>query len=101
MSAKRILVTGATGQQGGAVARQLLKQQGFAVRALTRDPAKPAAKLLAQQGAEVIRGDLDDTATIKLALEGAHGVFSVQNLMETAHNREFRQGKALADAAKA
>ena len=44
MNAKRILVTGATGQQDGAVARQLLKQQGFAVRALTRDPAKPAAK---------------------------------------------------------
>ena len=101
MSAKRILVTGATGQQGGAVARQLLKQQGFTVRALTRDPAKPAAKALAQQGAEVVRGDLEDTATIKRALEGVNGVFSVQSFMETGHEREVRHGKALADAAKA
>jgi uncharacterized protein YbjT (DUF2867 family) len=101
MKTKKILVTGATGKQGGAVARQLLKQTGFAVRALTRDPAKPAARALAESGAEVVRCDLDDLPALKRALEGVHGVFSVQNFYEAGYDREVRQGKTLADAAKA
>jgi len=101
MNTKTILVTGATGQQGGAVARQLLKQPGFAVRALTRDSAKPAARSLEQSGAEVVRGSLDDPASLRRALEGAYGVFSVQNFMEAGYEGEIRQGKQLADAAKA
>jgi uncharacterized protein YbjT (DUF2867 family) len=101
MNTKRILVTGATGQQGGAVARQLFKQPGFAVRALTRDTAKPAARTLAESGAEVVRGDLDDSLAVKRALEGVYGVFSVQNFMEAGYEGEIRQGKALADAARA
>jgi uncharacterized protein YbjT (DUF2867 family) len=101
MNTKRILVTGATGQQGGAVARNLLKQPGFIVRALTRDSAKPAARTLAQAGAELFKGDLDDPASLKRALEGTWGVFSVQSFMETGYDGEIRQGKALADAAKA
>ena len=101
MNNKTILVTGATGQQGGAVARHLLKQPGFAVRALTRDSSKPAARDLAQAGADIFRGDLDDPASVRRALEGAWGVFSVQNFMECGYDREIRQGKTLADAAKA
>lgn len=101
MNAKMILVTGATGQQGGAVARHLLKQPGFAVRALTRDSAKPAARALGQAGAELFQGDLDDAASLKRALQGTWGVFSVQTFMETGYDGEIRQGKALADAAKA
>jgi uncharacterized protein YbjT (DUF2867 family) len=101
MSAKTILVTGATGQQGGAVTRQLLKQPAFTVRALTRDSAKPAARALAQAGAEVIRGDLDDPASVRRAVEGVYGVFSVQNFMEAGYDGEIRQGKLIADAAKA
>src|ERR1035437_4263859 len=99
MSTKTILVTGATGQQGGAVARQLLKQPGFAVRALSRDTAKPAARAVAQNGAEIIQGDLEDLGSIRKALEGAYGVFSVQNFMEAGYDGEIRQGKQLADAA--
>jgi uncharacterized protein YbjT (DUF2867 family) len=68
---------------------------------LTRDSAKPAARALAKAGAEVVRGDLDDPASVRRALEGAWGVFSVQNFMETGYDGEIRQGKALADAAKA
>jgi uncharacterized protein YbjT (DUF2867 family) len=101
MNAKLILVTGATGQQGGAVARHLLKQPGFTVRALTRDSAKPAARTLAQAGAELFQGDLDDSASLKRSLQGTWGVFSVQNFMETGYDGEIRQGKALADGAKA
>jgi uncharacterized protein YbjT (DUF2867 family) len=101
MNTKTILVTGATGQQGGAVTRQLLKQPSFTVRALTRDPAKPAAQALAQSGAEVIQGDLSDPASMRRALEGAYGVFSVQNFMETGFDGEIKQGKHLADSAKA
>jgi uncharacterized protein YbjT (DUF2867 family) len=101
MSNKTILITGATGQQGGAVARRLLKQPGFGVRALTRDSAKPAARALAQAGTEIFRGDLDDPASVRGALAGIWGVFSVQNFMEAGYDGEIRQGKNLADEAKA
>lgn len=94
-----IVVSGATGQQGGAVARALL-DRGFRVRALTRNTEKPEAKSLAESGAEVVRGDLDDRSSIEAALEGAHGVFSVQQFFEAGLEGEVRQGKALADAAK-
>jgi len=67
----------------------------------TRDSAKPAARSLAQMGAEIARGDLDDSASISRAVEGAWGVFSVQNFMETGYDREIRQGRLLSDAAKA
>jgi uncharacterized protein YbjT (DUF2867 family) len=100
MSTKKIFVTGASGQQGGAVARHLLKQPGFTVRALTRDTTKAPARALAQVGAELIQGDLDNPASYQHALEGAYGVFSVQTFMESGCGGEVRQGKALADAAK-
>ena len=95
-----ILVSGATGQQGGAVARSLLKR-GFSVRALTRDPEKPEAQALAEGGAELARGDLEDRSSLEGALEGVYGVFSVQNFYEGGYEGEVRQGKTLADAAKA
>src|SRR5206468_1467099 len=77
--AKTILVTGATGQQGGSVLRALQKR-GFIVRALTRDPASPKAKALAEKGVEVVAGDLTDRASLDAALRGAHGAYSVQAL---------------------
>ena len=95
-----ILVSGATGQQGGAVARNLL-ERGFAVRALTRDPEKAAARELADLGAEVVSGDLEDRASIERVLDGVYGVFSVQKFLEAGVEGEVRQGVRLADAAKA
>ena len=62
-----ILVTGTTGKQGGAVVRALL-QAGRPVRALTRDPSSAAGKALAAQGVEVVKGDLNDTASLDAAL---------------------------------
>jgi uncharacterized protein YbjT (DUF2867 family) len=94
------LVTGATGRQGGAVARHLLKR-GHRVRALTRDPQKPAARALAEMGAEVLGGDLDDPPSVEQALEGVYGVFAVLNFWEAGYEREINQGTTLADAAKA
>lgn len=96
---KTILVTGATGQQGGATARQLLAK-GRRVRALTRKPEGAAAKALAQLGAEVVQGDLDDVASIRRALEGAWGVFAVQNTWEAGVEREEEQGKRIAELAR-
>ncbi|MBD0253410.1 MAG: NmrA/HSCARG family protein [Rubrobacter sp.] len=94
-----ILVSGATGQQGGSVARNLL-ERGFAVRALTRDTEKAAAKELADLGAEVVSGDLEDRASIERVLAGVYGVFSVQQFWEVGVEGEVRQGILLADAAK-
>ena len=98
---KAILVTGATGQQGGAVARQLLKS-GWKVLALVRDPNKDSAQALAQQGAELVRGDLTDRASLDEALRGVYGAYSVQNywLPEVGYEGEIKQGKLLADAAQ-
>lgn len=93
-----ILVTGATGTQGGAVARELL-ERGHAVRALTRAPGQSAARELAGAGAEVVEGDFDHPASLRPALEGTYGVFSVQNFWETGYDREVRQGKTVANAA--
>jgi uncharacterized protein YbjT (DUF2867 family) len=95
-----ILVCGATGKQGGAVARSL-HERGFRVRGLTRDPQKPEAQALADQGAEVVQGDMEDRSSMDRGLEGAYGVFSVQNFWETGYDGEVRQGKTVADAAKA
>jgi uncharacterized protein YbjT (DUF2867 family) len=99
-SNQTILVTGATGHQGGAVARHLLQRGNFTVRALVRDKNKPAAEALKQAGAELIEGDLNDRATLDRALLGVSGVFSVQGF-EDGLETEIRQGKTLADAAKA
>src|SRR4051812_4292432 len=95
-----ILVSGATGQQGGAVARSLLKR-GFPVRALIRDLEKSEARALAEGGAELVRGDLEDRSSLERALEGVYSVFSVQNFYEGGYEGEVRQGETLADAAKA
>jgi uncharacterized protein YbjT (DUF2867 family) len=93
-----ILVSGATGKQGGTTARNLL-ERGFAVRALTRDAEKAAARELADLGTEVVSGDLEDRASIERVLDGVYGLFSVQQFMETGV--EVRQGVLLADAARA
>ncbi len=94
-----ILVTGATGQQGGAVARELLAR-GHKVRAMTRNPDGPNAKALADLGATVVRGDLDDEASLDGALQGIWGVFGVQNSWEAGVEQEEVQGKRLAERAK-
>ena len=94
-----ILVTGATGNQGNAVARELLSK-GHKVRALTRKPEGEAAKELAALGAEVVKGDFDDVASLEAALEGAWGVFSVQNTWEGGVEKEIEQGVRLAELAK-
>lgn len=102
MNNKIIAVTGATGQQGGVVARKLLAE-GWQVRALTRDPNKPAARALADAGAEIVPGDMDSRSELDAAFQGAYGVFSVQNfwLPNVGFEGEIRQGKNVADAAKA
>jgi uncharacterized protein YbjT (DUF2867 family) len=102
MNNKIIAVTGATGQQGGAVARKLLAE-GWKVRALTRDLNKPAAQAFSQAGAELVAGDMDSRSELEAAFQGAHGVFSVQNywLPTVGFDGEIRQGKNVADAAKA
>ncbi|MCP4361027.1 MAG: NmrA family NAD(P)-binding protein [Chloroflexi bacterium] len=95
---KIILVTGATGQQGGATARHLLRN-GWSVRGLTRNSNSPAAQALAEIGVKVVQGDLDDRASLDSVLDGVYGVFSFPN-MASGIEGEVRQGKIVADAAK-
>ena len=93
---KTILITGATGQQGGAVLRHL-KGKGFKLRALTRNPDSDKAKAI---GVDVVKGDLNDEASLKAALAGVWGVFAVQNTWEAGVEGEEEQGKRLAELAK-
>ncbi|PCC69228.1 Uncharacterized conserved protein YbjT, contains NAD(P)-binding and DUF2867 domains [Nannocystis exedens] len=97
-----VLVTGATGRQGGAVARALLAR-GAPVRALVRDVEAAGARALRELGATLVRGDLDEPASLRAACAGARGVFSVQmpNLKNLEGDDERRQGKNLVDAARA
>lgn len=94
-----IVVTGATGRQGGAVARELIRK-GHRVRAMTRKPREAPARALAGLGAEVVTGDLDDADSLARALDGAWGVFGVQNTWEAGVEREEEQGKRLVDVAR-
>jgi uncharacterized protein YbjT (DUF2867 family) len=96
---KTVLVTGATGQQGGAVARELLGR-GHPVHAMTRHPEGDKARALAKLGATVVQGDLDDMASLEQALRGAWGVYAVQNTWEAGVQREEQQGKRLAELAR-
>jgi uncharacterized protein YbjT (DUF2867 family) len=97
-SDKTVLVTGATGRQGGAVIRNLLPG-GWKLRALTRNPAGNAARELQSQGVEVVQGDLEDPASLERAVRGVYGVYSVQDFWSVGAHREVQQGKNLADAA--
>jgi len=102
--AKIIAVVGATGVQGGGLARAILAEpnSGFSVRAITRDPNKDNAKALAAKGAEVVSANLDDVESLKKAFAGAHGVFGVTNFWEHfSAEKEKAQAKNIADAAKA
>lgn len=94
-----VLVTGATGRQGGAVARQLLSR-GYKVKAMTRRPEGEKAKSLASLSAEVVQADLDDPGLLEKALAGVWGVFAVQDSREAGVTREEEQGKRLAELAK-
>ena len=98
-SDRTILITGVTGNQGGAVA-QALRGSGFNLRGLTRTPDSQRAAALARHGIDVVKGDLDDEATLRRALAGAWGVFGVQNAGEAGAEREEVQGKRLATLAR-
>ena len=101
---KIIAVVGATGGQGGGLARAILADPsgGFAARALTRKPESDAAKELARRGADVVRCDIDDVESVRKAFRGAHGAYCVTNYWEHfSVDREIAQAKNMAAAAKA
>lgn len=121
---KLVVVIGATGNQGGSVARRFLAEPAtFSVRGLTRDPGSPASQALAALGAEMVRADLADPAALARALGGASLVFSVTDywgpfaapdtsrrnaealglasVREYAYHLELRLGRNVADAAAA
>lgn len=96
---KVIAISGATGQQGGATARELTGK-GFTIRALTRKPDSNAAKALKAQGAEIVQVELDDEASIRKALQGAWGAYAVQNTWTAGVEGEEAQGHRFAKIAK-
>ncbi|XP_053157273.1 nmrA-like family domain-containing protein 1 isoform X2 [Hemicordylus capensis] len=98
---KIIVVFGATGAQGGSVAQALLDDDSFSVRAVTRNPAHPAAKALLSRGAEVVKGDLNNLDSLEQAMEGAYGAFVVTTFsVDFNKEQESLQGKNTAEVAK-
>eukprot|EP00741_Cyanophora_paradoxa_P020884 tig00021318_g20162.t1 len=94
-----ILVTGATGHQGGSVVHHLLQQGQFRVRALTRRPDSPKARALASRGVEVVQGDFNDYESVVRACAGCYGVFAVTNFWEHGA-QESVHGQRIAQAAQ-
>lgn len=100
---KIIAVIGATGAQGGGLVRAILndKKGPFTARVITRDPKSDKAKAFADEGAEVVAGDVDDIKSLKKAFTGAHGAFCVTFFW--AHMKpelELKQARNMAQAAK-
>lgn len=103
MSKKIIAVIGATGAQGGGLARAILADAGseFAVRAVTRDVNSAKARELAAAGAEVVSANLDDEASVAAAFAGAYGAFCITNFWEHfSAEKEAAQIQSMAKAAK-
>ena len=96
---KTVLITGATGRQGGAVIRHMLPK-GWKLRALTRNPGSATAQGLMRQGIDVAQGDLEDPTSLERAARGVYGIYSVQDFWSVGAKREVQQGKNLAEAAK-
>lgn len=95
---KTIFVTGGTGNQGGAVAKNL-SLHGFTVKALTRNPNSAKSLSLKKLNIELVKGDLDDADTYREHLRDAYGIFSVQSF-ENGVQKEIQQGITLATLAK-
>ena len=99
-----ITVFGATGAQGGGLARAILAdpQRRFRVRAVTRRPASPAARQLAQAGAEIVAADLDHPDSVRRAIAGSHAAFCVTSFWEhLTPEKEIAQARTMAQAAAA
>jgi uncharacterized protein YbjT (DUF2867 family) len=96
---RKILVTGATGQQGGSLARLLL-QKKHKVYALTRNTQSAAAQDLRNKGANVVKGDLDDSDSLKHTVKDVQSVFLMGTPFEDGTEGEIRRGKLMADIAK-
>jgi uncharacterized protein YbjT (DUF2867 family) len=96
---KTILISGATGNQGGAIVRALAGK-GFDIRAMTRKPQGEAAAAMAATGVIPVEGDLDDIDSVRRALQGAWGAFAVQNSWEAGVLKEEEQGHRFATAAR-
>jgi uncharacterized protein YbjT (DUF2867 family) len=94
-----IVISGATGQQGGATARALAGK-GFTIRALTRNPDSEAAKAIAATGAELVKAELDDDTSLRAALAGAWGAYAVQNTWTAGVDGEEAQGHRFAKLAR-
>ncbi|MBK7860333.1 MAG: NmrA/HSCARG family protein [Archangiaceae bacterium] len=103
MGELRLVICGATGQQGGAAVERLLARQRYRLVALTRDAASPKARALAERGVQVEQGDLLDPAALHRIFTGAHGVFGVTQPWSADYKKvdaagEVQQGKNLIDA---
>lgn len=98
MNDKTILIFGATGRMGGAAARHL-HQNGWQVRAVSRNPDSTAAQSLRSMGIEVVQGNMDNPASLRGIFQDVYGVFLVVNWIVSGFDGEVRQGKYVADAA--
>jgi uncharacterized protein YbjT (DUF2867 family) len=96
---KIILVSGATGRQGGAVLHNLLRNN-LRVRALSRTPDSLSSQILISKGVEIVKGDMGDPGSLVHAMKDCYAVFSIQNYFEYGAELEIRYGKNMADAAK-
>src|SRR5215470_11512189 len=96
---RKVLITGATGKQGGSAVRHMLGK-GWNLTALTRDPKSNRGGSASREGVEIVQGDMEDAPSLDGCLRGVYGVYSVQDFWSVGAKREVAQGKNLANAAK-
>jgi uncharacterized protein YbjT (DUF2867 family) len=95
-----VLVTGATGKQGGHVVRELLAR-GHSVRAFTRKPESPAAAALAERGVTIVKGDFEEEGSLERAARGVDTIFAMSTPYESGEKAETREGSNIVRAASA
>src|SRR6516225_11794275 len=88
---RKVLITGATGKQGGSAVRHMLGK-GWNLTALTRDPKSKAAEALLEKGVEIVQGDMEDASSLDGCLRGVYGVYSVQDFW-SAQSVKWRRAR--------
>ncbi|KAI9709619.1 MAG: hypothetical protein M1812_007667 [Candelaria pacifica] len=91
---KLIVIVGITGTQGASVADVFLQESGWKVRGITRDPSKPSAKPLTDRGIELVKGNMDDQASLEAAFQGATAIYSITDFWQGMRSPKLQEEAA-------
>ncbi|KAL1795435.1 hypothetical protein ACET3X_005659 [Alternaria dauci] len=97
MAKKIITILGITGKQGSSVANVFLREEGWHIRGVTRDPSKPASQVWVEKGVEIVRGDMNDAAMLKKIFAGSNVIFGVTDFWAVVRDPTFQESAKAAN----